>query len=183
MPEGRRIYWDSCIFYEVLGDEDASPTKKAAVAEILSENDAGENIIVTSVITHLEVLPVKLDEKGADDEADYIALFDAQRFVEVELSTNIIIRAREIRNHYYRPADEAGAGSRMMDVGDAIHLATATVYNIPEFHTRDNKRKKGNVPLLGLYEMYGENRVCNKYPLMITSPEASQGQFDYTSGG
>lgn len=65
----------------------------------------------------------------------------------------------------------------MMDVGDALHLATATVFSVPEFHTRDNKSKKGNVPLLTLYAMYGEDGVCNKYPLKILSPEAAQGQL------
>jgi hypothetical protein len=165
------------MFYEVLGNEPVAPTKRSAVQEILAENEAGSNLIVTSVITHLEVLPDKLGEKGADDEADYVALFDASKFAEIELSTNIILRAREIRNHYYRPADTPGIGSRMMDVGDALHLATATIFRVPEFHTRDNKSRKGNVPLLTLYKMYGETEICNKYPLNIVSPEAAQGQL------
>lgn len=178
MPERRRIYWDSCMFYEVLGNEPVASTKKAAIDELLRENESGENIIVTSVVTHLEVLPAKLDEKGARDEEDYVGLFDAEKFVEIDLSTNIILRAREIRNHYYRAPDNDQQGYRMMDVGDSLHLATATIYNVPEFHTRDNKTKKGNIPLLGLYEMFGETSVCNKYPLAIVSPEAAQGQLD-----
>lgn len=179
MPDRKRIYWDSCMFYEVLGDEDVAQTKRNAVDELLAENESGGNIIVTSVITHLEVLPNKVAEKGGDDESDYLALFDTKRFAEIELNTNIIMRAREIRNHYYRPADASGAGTKMMDVGDALHLATATVFSIPEFHTRDNRKKKGNVPLLSLYALYGESRICEKYPLNITSPEAEQGNLPF----
>ncbi|WP_141396748.1 hypothetical protein [Rhizorhabdus dicambivorans] len=69
------------MFYEVLGNEQVEQTKKAAVDEILTANKAAENLIVTSVITHLEVLPSKLSEKGADDEEDYLALFDAEHFL------------------------------------------------------------------------------------------------------
>ncbi|MCZ4342020.1 hypothetical protein O4H52_10415 [Sphingomonadaceae bacterium G21617-S1] len=96
------------MFYEVLGNEQVEQTKKAAVDEILTANKAAENLIVTSVITHLEVLPSKLSEKGADDEEDYLALFDAEHFLEIELSTNIILRAREIREFYYQPPTPLG---------------------------------------------------------------------------
>lgn len=72
------IYWDACLFYEVLGNETVTAGKKAAVDEILVMNDKKENIIVTSVITHLEVLPGKLQAKGTDAE-DYLALFDGER--------------------------------------------------------------------------------------------------------
>jgi len=167
------------MFYEVLGNEDVAQSKRAAVEEILLENESGQNIIITSVITHIEVLPSKIDDKGGQDERDYISLFDADRYLEVEITTNIVMRAREIRNHYYRPADANGKGARMMDAGDALHLATATVLAIPDFHTRDNNKKKGNVPLLSLYTMYGENKICGKYPLNISSPEAEQGTFPY----
>jgi hypothetical protein len=47
------------MFYEVLGDEPVSLDKKAAVEAILRINENGESLIVTSVITHLEVLPKK----------------------------------------------------------------------------------------------------------------------------
>jgi len=165
------------MFYEVVGNELVEQAKQDAVKEILSENRSGTNIIVTSVIAHLEVLPAKLSEKGASDEADYLALFDAEHFAEIELNTNIILRAREIRDYYYVPPDSNGQGHRMMDVGDAIHLATATVQNIPEFHTRDNKKKKGNVPLLDLYKNQTVPKVCGKYDLKILSPEAAQGSL------
>lgn len=166
------------MFYEILGDEPVSPAKKAAVQSILDLNKASENIIVTSVIAHLEILPSKLDQKGADDARDYLALFDGVKFVEVEISTNIILRAREIRDFYYVGADENGQGAKMMDVGDAIHLATATIQSIPEFHTRDNKKKKGNIPLLDLYSMSGNPRICGKYNLRIISPETDQGTLN-----
>jgi hypothetical protein len=165
------------MFYEVVGNERVDQRKKDAVKEILDDNKLKKNIIVTSVIAHLEVLPSKVAEKGANDEDDYLALFDAEHFEEIELNTNIILRAREIREYYYSPADQDGKGFKMMDVGDAIHLATATVRNSPVFHTRDNKKKKGNVPLLELYLNQTIAKVCGKYDLDIISPEAAQGSL------
>ena len=166
------------MFYEILGNEQVTSTKKAAIAEILAANKASENLIITSVITHLEVLPAKLSEKGSEDERDYLSLFDAKHFHEVELNTNIIMRAREIRDFYYKPPDTNGEGAKMMDLGDAIHLATATVLQVSEMHTRDNKKRKGNIPLLTLYKETGIPRLCDKYDLTIVSPESAQGSLD-----
>ena len=164
------------MFYEWLGKEEIAPLKKAAVEELLQENNRAENLITTSVITHLEVLPEKMSEKGASDEDDYLALFDGKHFHEIELNTNIIKRAREIRDHYYRP-QTAESNYKMMDLGDCIHLATASINAATEFHTRDNDKKGGKVPLLKLYEMYDEDKLCGRYELKIASPEADQGDF------
>lgn len=174
-------YWDACIFYEWLGKESVSATKKEAIDEILAANEKKENLITTSVITHLEVLPRKLDEKGAADEQDYLSLFDATHFHEIEINTNIIMRAREIRDFYYSPLAE-GSGYKMMDLGDCIHLATASINGVAEFHTRDSSRKGAKVPLLKLYELSGVSKLCGKYDLKILSPEASQPRFDYEQG-
>lgn len=169
-------YWDACIFYEWLGKELFESTKKAAIDDLIADNEKKANLIITSVISHLEVLPEKLTEKGVSDEQDYLGLFDGVHFVDVELSTNIMLRAREIRDYYYSPPD-GGQGFKMMDLGDCIHLATACVNGVKEFHTRDNDKKKGKVPLLSLYALYGDTKLCGKYDLAIVSPESPQGSL------
>lgn len=173
----RALYWDACIFYEWLGNEPVEVFKSDGIKEILEAADKDEAIIITSVITHLEVLPSKLEDKNAADEHDYLALFDAKKFSEIELTANILLRAREIRDHYYKAPDETGHGGKMMDLGDCIHLATATIHKAAEFHTRDNDKKGSKIPLLKLYEMHGEDKVCGKYDLTIVSPHAQQGSF------
>lgn len=179
MAEKVKLYWDACIFYEVLGNEPVSPQQRAAIEEILAANDAGDSLIVTSVITHLEVLPKKLAGKGADDEVEYRALFDGVKFAEVEVTANVLIRAREIRDYYYKQADADGKGGKMMDLGDAIHLATASIYGATVLHTRDKDHKRAKVPLIGLYASVGETSLCNKYDLPIVSPESAQGAFPF----
>lgn len=172
------IYWDACMFYEVLGDEPVSTTKKAAVTEILAANDKEENFIITSVITHLEVLPKKLEHKGVNDEEDYLAQFDAKRMGDIEINVNILLRAREIRDFYYVAADADGKGGKMMDLGDSIHLATASIFQASVFHTRDNDHKGSKISLLKLYETSGNPKLCGKYELKIESPESRQGDLD-----
>ena len=162
------------MFYEVLGNESVAPAKKSGVNEILKDNESGENVIITSVITHLEVLPEKLEAKNTGAETEYMNLFDSEHFGDVELSANIILRAREIRDYYYRVPDEGGLNAKMMDLGDAIHLATATIHSVDELHTRDDDKKGMKVPLLSLYEMYKQSKVCDKYDLKIVSPESDQ---------
>lgn len=171
MADKPKLYWDACLFYEVLGDEKVTATKKAAVDEILIANLNDENLIVTSVITHLEVLPAKLEGKKADAAAKYMKLFDGRRYLDVEISANILMRAREIRDFYYKPG-------KMMDLGDAIHLATATIYGVSEFHTRDADDKGSKIPLLKLYEYSGVPKVCGKWDLNIESPDAKQGALN-----
>lgn len=58
-----------------------------------------------------------------------------------------------------------------------IHLETASIRQADEFHTRDSGKKGIKVPMLKLYEMYGEDRLCGKYDLKTVSPEAEQGSF------
>lgn len=170
------------MFYEVLGNEPVSLEKKTASDEILAANERQENHIITSVITHLEVLPKKLGEKGASDEDDYLSQFDGLHFGEIEMNTNILLRAREIRDFYYVAGDAEGKGSKMMDLGDAIHLATASIYKADEFHTRDNDKKGNKIPLLKLYEISGNQKLCGRYDLKIVSPAASEPKLDLNGG-
>lgn len=145
--------------------------------DVLDSNEKNENLIVTLVVTHLEVLPRKLADKSASDDEDYLSLFDGVRFHEIELNANHILRAREIRDYYYSPL-VADGGYKMMDLGDCIHLAVATINGVDEFHTRDNDKKGSKVPLLELYRISGNPKLCGKYDLKIVSPESDQGRLE-----
>lgn len=189
MTGKRKLYWDSCIFYEWLGKEDVPREKSDGIREVVASVEAQEAIILTSAATHLEVLPQKMTAKDADAERDYLSLFDAEKFFEYQITTNVILLAREIRDYYYKPEipavpkskgspAQARQPAKMMDLGDCIHLATAIIERADEFHTRDDSTKKGKIPLLTLYTYSGIPSVCGKYPLKILSPIAKQGTLD-----
>jgi hypothetical protein len=171
-----QYYWDACMFYEVLGDEPVTPQKRAAVEEFLAENKDNANVLLTSVVSHLEVVPSKLEAKKPGAGPKYLAMFDGERIVEVEINRNILARAREIKDFYYRGPSPGPV--KVMDTVDAIHLATATIYGVKEFHTRDDDQKGTKVPLVSLYTWSGIDKVCGKWPLKIVSPENEQGALN-----
>lgn len=168
------FYWDSCLFYEHLKGENVSIDKKIAVGEILLDNKDKRNRICTSVITHAEILPKKL---GPEAEAKYWSMFGSMYFFDIEISRQILELAREIKDFYYVAPDEADKTlGKMMSTGDALQLATAIAHDVTEFHTRDGRKKGGNVSLLGLADADG--KLCGAYPLKIISPSTIQGNLD-----
>ena len=173
-----KIYWDSCLFFEWLGDEDVDRSLRDGLNEILDQNDAKENVILTSVIADLEVVPEKLEAKKNGALNEYNQLFDGVSFVSIEINKNILNMAREIRDFYYKLLNADGKGAKMLDLGDAIHLATAIIYECNEFQTRDGSSKGTKVPINGIYKYSGYDKICNKYELKIRSPVADQGSMD-----
>lgn len=170
----RLLYWDACIFYEHLNDEQQAALKKQAIEDILSENKDKRNRICTSAITHLEVIPKKLD---ADRERRYWQQFQSAYFFDIELDRNVITLGREIKDYYFKAPDAAGK-YEMMSSPDALHLATAIIHSADEFHTRDKNTRHGNVKLLGLAESSPNGKLCGVYSLRVISPEAAQGRLD-----
>ncbi|MGH7840178.1 MAG: hypothetical protein ACREQT_01490 [Candidatus Binataceae bacterium] len=61
-----------------------------------------------------------------------------------------------------------------MDAADAVRLATASIYDVKDFHTRDAESKGTKIPLVSLYAWSGVDLLCGKYKLPIVSPETEQ---------
>lgn len=171
------FYWDACIFYEHLKDEPVEPVKKQAIEQLLVDNEAKRNRICTSVITHTEILPKKLVE--AEAEADYWGLFGSTYFYDIAIDRSVILLSRKIRDFYFEPP-KGEAAAKVMSTPDSIHLATAIIHEAPVFHTRDGKRKGGNVPLIGLEGRSPAGKICGEYALRIISPVVDQPRFEGT---
>lgn len=169
-------YWDLCIFLEYFRIKEPAPElQRQAIKRLLRENANRANAIFTSTITHVEVLPTKVTRDDEFAERKYLSMFGSKYFYEVEVSSPIIKLARGIKDFYYREGDpKTGTTWQMMDTGDAIHLATAIINGATEFHTRDNCKKRGNVPLLDLHRISPHGRVAGQYELRIRSPEEKQ---------
>jgi predicted nucleic acid-binding protein len=169
-----QYYWDACIFYEHLKDEQADPNKKKAVSTLIADNKAMRNRIFTSVFTHNEVFPKKL----GNAEQRYWDAFSSMFFFDVDVDRQTLLLAREIRDFYYQEGDGATRKAKVLSTGDSIHLATAIVHEATELHTRDANRRNGNIPLLGLDASSPDGKICGKYALKIVSPIAPQGELD-----
>lgn len=174
------FYWDACIFLEHLREENVAATKRAAIRRLLSENKEHKNRIITSTITHVEVLPKKVTIKDSQKEVEYWSYYDGRWFIDLEITRPIVNLARDLKDYYFVDGDRTkGIGHKMLSTGDALHLATAIVYNVEEFHTRDGRRSGGNIPLIGLPEASANGKIAGQWPLKIVSPEDPQpGLFD-----
>lgn len=130
------------------------------VADVVRDVDNGEAVLMSSVMTRTEVLDCRLSEEAR-------RLFDrALQRQHVQLIAQDIRVAQlshEIRNYH----QERGA---KLSSPDAIHLATAILYQADEFHTFDGSgpsaKKSTLIPLSGL--------VAGQYRLTIKVPSSPQ---------
>lgn len=171
-------YWDTCLFLEFFRGEVSTPARKRATKRFLDENKAKQNRIVTSVLTHTEAIPRKLVADDGTKEALYWSYFNGIYLIDQEITRPMINLAREIRNFYFQEADpKAGIPYRMLGLGDAIHLATAIVLGVDEFHTRDKRPSGGNLGLLGIDKLTTNGKIATQWDLKILSPEDDQGNL------
>jgi len=130
----RAYCWDACIFIQHFKtSEPATATQRQAIRRLLALNEKQQNVVFTSSVTHLEVLPKKITRDDDVAEQKYWNMFRSKYFYEVPIDAQVIKLAREIKDFYFRESDaKAQIPYRMMDTGDAIHLATAIVNGADE---------------------------------------------------
>jgi predicted nucleic acid-binding protein len=121
-------YWDSCLFIAWLKDEERPIGDMDGVREVVELVKARDARIITSLLTSVEVLSAKMPV-GID------SLFGQflKRINRVGMEVKIADLAHNLRNYY------AISGGKIMKTPDAIHLATAILYRVDEFHTFDDE--------------------------------------------
>jgi|SRR3954468_10874151 predicted nucleic acid-binding protein len=128
------IYWDSCIYITwLMDDKTYGEATLAAISERLRENAAGKNMVITSTITLIEVLACKIPQ---DAERQFRQSFRGGDQIAYDVDAAIALKARELRAHYLTTS------GRKLATPDAIHLATAIVYNADYLYTFDDKLLK-----------------------------------------
>ena len=120
------MYWDSCVWLRLINDEEGADHCQA----VLEAAQRGEVAIWTSSLTLAEVYKFKCEGPKALAESQD-ALFEsyiASDFVvEVQVDHQIAVLARRL----------CRAHSALKKPPDGIHLASAVIYNLDEFHTFD----------------------------------------------
>jgi hypothetical protein len=169
------FYWDTCILMERVKGEVIPPRQQRAIQQILDDNKGKKNRIVTSVLTHAEAIPRKITVNDIEAESEYWNYFDGIYFIDQEISRPIITLARNLRDFYYKDADpKTNTLYRMLGLGDSIHLASAIVAEVDEFHTRDKRPSGGNLGLLTLCDLHPNGLIGGRWKLKIVSPEDDQ---------
>ena len=139
MPGKRKYYWCSCAFIAWLSNEKRPPGVLEGLEEIVKQVESRVADLFTSEITKSEVLEGKMTPQQRER---FGKLFQRRNVVSVDVSGRVLSLSKEIRE--WNPK---------ISLPDAIHLATAIIYEADEFHTTDGagKRKRGGdlLPLDG----------------------------------
>jgi predicted nucleic acid-binding protein len=156
MPGKRKkYYWDSCAFILWL-NEKGNQLVVDGLAQVVKEVESGQADLFTSALAKTEVLRGKMTAAQRDR---FNRLFQRRNVVAVDITGRILTLSEEIREWQSK-----------ISVPDAIHLATAIIYEADEFHTTDGcgKRKRGG-DLLPL----NDNVAGHKLKICIPSAPAN----------
>lgn len=152
------FYWDACVYLAwFLAEQQHGKQYLDALAQISDENFQRKNTIVTSTITLIEVLSIKI---GTDKEALFRKSFRNQDHIAYDVDAAIAFKARELRERFLT--------GKKLATPDAIHIATALIYKADLFFTFDS----------GLLTLNKDSRVDG---LEICKPFVSQTVLNLTS--
>jgi predicted nucleic acid-binding protein len=134
----KKFYWCSCAFILWLNGRGALEDIEG-LAEAARNVEKGDADLFTSAITRTEVLRGKMTDVQREK---FSKLFQRRNVVQIDVTTRVLDMAGKIREW-----------NGKISTPDAIHLATAILYEADEFHTTDGggKRKRPGdlIPLSG----------------------------------
>ena len=158
-------YWDTCLFLAWIKDEQRPTGEMDGVREVIQRFKRREVRIATSVLTQVEVLQSSLPAGVGHLLVDLM-----KRIVRIGMDTKVASLAHDIRDYY--AARKGEHGGKTLSTPDAIHLATAILYRVDEFHTFDND---GDSKSLGLIPLSGN---VGGHKLVICKPQAKNPGLD-----
>ncbi len=156
MPGSRNsYYWDTCLFISWLADEKRPAGDMDGAREIIEQIKRRDGSIITSALTIAEVLSSKFPAGVFNLFED---LLKRTNITIVSVDRKIAKLAGDLRVHHEKER-------RKLKTPDAIHLATAIINGVSEFHTFDD----GLMPL---------NGNVGGHKLIICKPSFNQPSLD-----
>lgn len=128
MADLLKVYWDACTWISLINDQAG---RAECCRHVTGQARAGQIQIWTSALTLAEVFkksvagkPMSLPESKDIEFEHYV---EQEFLIVVQVDLDIGTQARRLlRSH-----------PKLKKPADAIHLATAVLYNLDEFHTYD----------------------------------------------
>ncbi|GGE32128.1 hypothetical protein GCM10011367_03250 [Marinicauda pacifica] len=162
MTERRRVYWDACAWLGLINGE---PDKAADLKVVWHKAERGQLEVWTSAFCLAEVYKVKCEGGktglAAEEDNQIDNLFEQDFVHVVQVDIEIAERARSLlRSH-----------EKLKKPSDAIHLATAVVWNLDQLHTYDMS------DLIGLSVIRADGK-----PLEICTAAMVDGENLFTAG-
>lgn len=145
MAKAIRVYWDACswIAYinqekEIQGTGQTSENRFEMCCAILDRAEKGEIEIVTSAFTLAEVCkPRNIDTSPLDRLPSF---FEKSYILVVQLDMAVGLKSQKIQD----------SGLVNIKPPDAVHLASAQIASVSEFHTFDKRILQFDGHLAGL---------------------------------
>lgn len=162
-----RYYWDSCIFLAWLRNENRKEGEMAGIKDYVRRLQNREIRVMTSAITYAEVTASKLPV-GVDQQ--FLDLMRSTKVDVIGADIRVTKMARDLRDYYSSQPERFN--SKTLCAPDAIHLASAIIYQASEFHTFDGSNKGGT---LGLLRLDGD---VGGHKLSVCKPISVQGTLD-----
>jgi predicted nucleic acid-binding protein len=161
----RAVYWDTCVWLAWIGNENRKPGEMEGIQEDVRQFDDGEIVLVTSALTWAEMFKAE-EAFGVRARQRLTRFFNRPNVVKVAADLVVTRLASEIRAFYQQKKD----GLPTVELPDAIHLASAILYQVRAFHTFDeNDSTKPGRPKRGLLGLNGN--VAGR-ALVIRKPPA-----------
>jgi predicted nucleic acid-binding protein len=135
------------------------------VREVVERVRRRDVLLVTSVLTTTEVLQSSLPA-GMDTLFHGLMRRLEQKSIDIKISR----LAHDLRDHYSQRRAEFDG--KTLSTPDALHLATAILYRVSEFHTFDEKNGRNS---LGLLPLSGD---VAGHTLKICKPIAQNPELD-----
>jgi predicted nucleic acid-binding protein len=124
------VYWDSCVWLRLINGEPGADLCES----ILERAKHGEVAIWTSSLTLAEVFKFKCDgPKSLPQEQDELfeKYIDSEFVVEVQVDHAVATVSRRLCRKFGPPIGP------LKKPNDGVHLASAVINNLDEFHTFD----------------------------------------------
>ena len=154
------IYWDTCIYLAWIKNEVRKDNEMDGVEDVANKISKNHVRLISSEILFTEILEITLDDVAKKRLAD---LFKHRNCTRISVGPRVSQFASEIRSYYLQ--QKTLDGLTTVTTPDAIHLATAILYDASEFHTFDKLDKPGKSR--GLLTLNGN---VAGYPLVICKP-------------
>lgn len=144
-------YWDTCVFLAWIRNETTrKPGEMEGIRDCIERVKKRQISIVTSVLTYTEITVAKVPA-GADNLFEEV--MQRPNCGKIGVDMRIARLARDLRNYYLLKPTQYGG--KTLTAPDSIHLATAILYKITEFHTFDG-RDQNKYQSLGLIPLNGD---------------------------
>lgn len=125
------VYWDSCVWID-HADNHAPEERKRGCTEVMRKADAGELYVFTSQFSIVEACSLSSGDSGDPRKTPTVFQLDYVSLIPV--NREIIMYARTLML----------SGYSGLKPYDAIHLSSAIIRNVDEFHTFDKGLLKLN---------------------------------------